>query len=92
MPGTTLTIEIATSGALDKTSACKGCVVTFLLEREPSDAIVIDADEARAVRLLAGRRALLPASGTCERPVRRHPSHGDGAPCRTRQRDETTCS
>ena len=40
--------------ALDRTTACEGCVVSLLLDRDPEDAIVIDADEARAVRLLAG--------------------------------------
>ncbi|HVM03406.1 MAG TPA: hypothetical protein VM263_12120 [Acidimicrobiales bacterium] len=34
--------------------ACADCVVTFICGREPDDAVVIDADEARAVRLLAG--------------------------------------
>jgi hypothetical protein len=42
------------------TSACDDCVVTFLLGREPDDAVVIDADEARAMRLLE-RAGLLPA-------------------------------
>jgi hypothetical protein len=40
--------------ALDRTTACRECVVTFLLDHEPGDAIVIDAAEERAVRLLAG--------------------------------------
>lgn len=40
--------------ALQHTDACGDCVVTFLCSREPDDAIVIDAAEARAVRLLAG--------------------------------------
>jgi hypothetical protein len=35
-------------------SACDDCVVTFLCEREPGSAVVIDAAEARAVRLLTG--------------------------------------
>jgi len=34
-------------------NACDDCVVTFLLDREPDEGIVIDADEARAVRLLS---------------------------------------
>jgi len=34
--------------------ACADCVVSFLCDREPGDAVVIDADEARAVRLLTG--------------------------------------
>ena len=36
------------------TDACADCVVTFICGREPDDAVVIDAEEARAVRLLAG--------------------------------------
>jgi len=38
--------------ALRGTAACDDCVVSFLLEREPDDAVVIDADEARAMRML----------------------------------------
>jgi hypothetical protein len=34
------------------TSACADCVVTFLCNREPGDAIVIDVTEQRALRLL----------------------------------------
>jgi hypothetical protein len=34
------------------TSACEDCVVTFLMGREPGDAVVIDVVEARALRLL----------------------------------------
>ena len=46
--------------ALKDTSACDDCVVTFLLEREPDDAVVIDADEARAMRMLE-RAGLVPS-------------------------------
>ena len=35
------------------TSACDDCVVTFLCGREPDEAVIIDAAEARAVRMLA---------------------------------------
>lgn len=35
------------------TEACDDCVVTFICGREPDDAVVIDAEEERAVRLLA---------------------------------------
>jgi hypothetical protein len=35
------------------TDACADCVVTFICDREPDDAVVIDVAEARAVRLLA---------------------------------------
>ena len=33
--------------------ACDDCVVTFLCNRQPDDAITIDLAEERAVRLLA---------------------------------------
>jgi hypothetical protein len=38
---------------------CDDCVVSFIVGREPDDAVVVDADEARAVRLLA-RAGLVP--------------------------------
>lgn len=41
------------------TAACDDCVVTFLLGRDPDDAVVIDADEARAMRMLE-RAGLVP--------------------------------
>ena len=41
------------------TEVCGDCVVTFVVGREPEDALVVDADEARAVRLL-GRAGLVP--------------------------------
>ena len=34
------------------TAVCDDCVVSFIVGREPGDALVVDADEARAVRLL----------------------------------------
>ncbi|CAB4917581.1 MAG: hypothetical protein CK520_02715 [Actinobacteria bacterium] len=41
------------------TDACTDCVVTFICNREPGDALIIDADEERAVRALA-RAGLVP--------------------------------
>jgi hypothetical protein len=41
------------------TDACQDCVVTFICGREPDDAVVVDADEARAVRML-GQAGLIP--------------------------------
>ena len=38
--------------AMHETAACDDCVVTFLCEREPDEAVVIDVEEARAMRLL----------------------------------------
>jgi hypothetical protein len=44
---------------MQHTAACDDCVVTFVVNREPGYAIVIDADEQRAVRLFA-EAGLLP--------------------------------
>jgi hypothetical protein len=41
------------------TTVCDDCVVSFVVGREPDDALVVDADEARAVRLLE-RAGLVP--------------------------------
>jgi len=41
-----------TDCVMEGTDACADCVVTFLCEREPDEAVVIDVDEARALRLL----------------------------------------
>jgi len=41
------------------TSTCDDCVVTFLVGRRPHNAVVVDAEEARAVRLLE-RAGLVP--------------------------------
>lgn len=38
---------------MQATDACDDCVVTFISGREPGDAIVIDVEEERAVRMLA---------------------------------------
>ncbi len=45
--------------SMRSTDACDGCVVTFICDREPDDAIVIDVAEARAIRML-GRSGLVP--------------------------------
>ena len=41
------------------TSACDDCVVTFIVNREPGDAVVVDVDEDRALRAL-GDEGLVP--------------------------------
>ena len=41
------------------TDACADCVVTFVCDRQPDDALIIQADEERAVRMLA-RAGLVP--------------------------------
>ena len=45
--------------AMQGTDACKDCVVSFICGREPHQAVVIDVEEARAVRLLE-RAGLVP--------------------------------
>ena len=35
------------------TDACDDCVVTFICDREPDEAVVLDVGEARAVRALS---------------------------------------
>ncbi len=42
------------------TDACADCVVSFICDREPGDAVIIDVSEERAVRLLA-QAGLVPA-------------------------------
>lgn len=44
---------------MQATSACDDCVVTFICSRDPDEAVIVDADEARAVRMLI-RSGLLP--------------------------------
>ena len=55
---------------MQRSDHCADCVVTFICGREPDDALVIDADEARAVRIL-GRAGLV--------PVLRHQARGTGS-------------
>ncbi len=47
------------------TDACGDCVVSFIVSREPGDAVVVDATEERALRALS-ERGLVP-------PVRHRP-------------------
>jgi hypothetical protein len=48
-----------TDCSLEHTSACDDCVVTFILRREPDDAVVVDVEELRAIRAL-GAGGLVP--------------------------------
>ena len=52
------TIDCADCAHRD-TPVCDDCVVSFIVGRSPEDALVVDADEARAVRLLE-RAGLVP--------------------------------
>lgn len=51
------------------TDQCRDCVVTFLLDREGEGAVVVDADEARALRSL-GEAGLVPLLRLSPRPSR----------------------
>lgn len=44
---------------MQDTAACEDCVVSFLVDREPGDAVIIDVAEERAVRMLT-RAGLVP--------------------------------
>ena len=47
-----LTIDCDTC-CMRETDACGDCVVSFLVGRNPDEAVVLSLDEARAVKLLA---------------------------------------
>jgi len=59
MNGATISIDCGDC-ALQGTDACDDCLVSFVLGRDPDDAVVFDADEERALRSLA-RAGLVPA-------------------------------
>ena len=44
---------------MQDTDACSDCIVTFICSRDPDDAVIIDAAEERAVRMLI-RGGLVP--------------------------------
>jgi hypothetical protein len=46
-----LLIDCATCVVRD-TEACTDCVVTFLCDRQPGDAVIIDVEDLRALRML----------------------------------------
>ena len=58
MTSTTMTIDCDRC-SLRATDACSDCVVSFVLDRAPDDALVVDADEVRAMRMLE-RAGLVP--------------------------------
>ena len=39
--------------AMAGTNACDDCVVSFIVNRGPGDAVIVDADEERALRSLS---------------------------------------
>jgi hypothetical protein len=44
---------------MQHSSACAECVVTFICDHQPGDAVVVDSAEVRALRLL-GHSGLMP--------------------------------
>jgi hypothetical protein len=48
----TVTIDCATC-VMRETPACDDCVVTFLCDRDPTDAVMLDLAERQALRRLA---------------------------------------
>ncbi|HXW81978.1 MAG TPA: hypothetical protein VEJ84_20945 [Acidimicrobiales bacterium] len=62
----TLTID-CDGCIMQGTDACSDCVVTFICDRAPEDALVFDAAEERALGML-GRSGLVP-------PIRHHLGH-----------------
>jgi hypothetical protein len=55
---------------MQHTPACSDCVVTYLCEREPERAVVIDIADLRAMRALAEAGLV---------PKLRHEVHGNGS-------------
>jgi hypothetical protein len=55
---TSLTIDCGDC-AMAGTTACEDCVVSFIVNRAPGDAVVVDAEEERALRAL-GDSGLVP--------------------------------
>ena len=61
MPDAAATISISCDDCeLQRSTACQDCLVSFVLSRQPDDAVVVDVEEARAMRMLA-RAGLVPA-------------------------------
>jgi hypothetical protein len=65
--------------AWNGTSQCEDCVVSFILDREEEDTVVVDAAEARALRCL-GRAGLVPLLRLERRPLSSHPSEAGDLP------------
>ena len=42
--------------AMQFSDACDDCVVSFICDHDPNEAIMFDADEERALRMLGGAR------------------------------------
>jgi hypothetical protein len=51
-----------------ETDACSDCIVSFIVNREPGDAVVVDAAEERALRSLSDG-GLVPQLRHASRPA-----------------------
>ncbi len=51
---------------LQHSDACQDCLVSFIIDRDPKDALVLDVEEERAVRMLE-KAGLLPRLRFAER-------------------------
>ena len=51
---------------LQHSDACQDCLVSFVIDRDPKDALVLDVEEERAVRMLE-KAGLLPRLRFAER-------------------------
>lgn len=56
--GSTLSIS-CDDCSMQRTTACHDCVVTFLVGQDDDEALILDLDQARVVRLL-GKAGLVP--------------------------------
>ena len=54
---------------LAATAACDDCLVSFIVDRRPGEAVVIDAEEADAVRRLGDAGLVGPLRHRARRPV-----------------------
>jgi hypothetical protein len=53
---------------LAATAACDDCLVTFIVDRRPDQAVVMEAEEARAVELLGAAGLVSPLRHRARRP------------------------
>ena len=54
---------------LAETAACADCLVSFIVDRRPGEAVVIEPEEARAVRLLGEAGLVGPLRHRARRPT-----------------------
>ena len=58
---------------LAATSACDDCLVSFIVDRRPDQAVVMEADEMRAVHLLGAAGLVGPLRHRPRRPLQARP-------------------